>query len=142
MTITSNDLFAHLDQQIDVMARVLASLNAEREALIGRDADALENALAEKNECLRRAAELERERQCMPSIDAGIDLGGRWDELIDLTRQCRAQNLHNGALIRGQRRRVEDTLQWLRGDSDAARVYGPDGERRSGMQSRATLASA
>ena len=127
--------------QIDVMNHVLASLDAEREALIARDADALETALIAKNEWLTRAAELEKARQSNPSgpeADSEVDR----EELERLFRECQDKNAFNGALIRGQRRLVENTLQWLRGDPDEARVYGPDGTNRNGVKTQATLTSA
>ena len=141
MSDNRKNVLAHLDQQIDAMMQVLTSLNAESEALVARDADALETALGGKTEALKKAAELEQSRLSMQSVDTdSAGVSARWDELLELTRQCQAKNIFNGNLIRGQRRRVEDTLHWLRGDVDAAHIYGPDGER-GGVQTRATLAS-
>jgi len=129
-----------LDHQIDVMTRVLASLDAEREALLARDADALESALMAKNKWLTRAAELEQARQSSPTrTDAASEVDA--DELKRLVGECQAKNAFNGSLIRGQRRMVENTLQWLRGDPDEAGVYGPDGTNPSGIKSRANLTS-
>ena len=134
MTPTPEEMLAHLNEQIDVMARVQASLAAERQA-------ALEAALAEKNEWLTRAAELEQQRQLMGVDASGADeLRSRWAVLMNLTAECRARNADNGALIRGQRRLVQNALDWLRGDPDAPTLYGPDGANH-GARNRATLAS-
>ena len=128
------------DSRIDVMTRVLACLDAEREALLARDADALETALIAKNQWLTRAAELEQARQSEPS-DPSADPEVDPDELKRLIGECQTKNAFNGAQILGQRRLVESTLQWLRGDPDEARVYGPDGTNPSGVKTRATLTS-
>jgi flagellar biosynthesis/type III secretory pathway chaperone len=141
MTVSHEDMLAQLDRQIDAMRKVQFSLGAERQALIERNAEALEAALADKNQWLTRAAELEKSRQTMRLDDKDSDeLSLRWSVLTDLTAQCQAKNAENGALIRGQRRLVQNTLEWLRGDPDGPGPYGPDGTKR-GTHSRATLAS-
>lgn len=134
--------FALLDQQIDVMRHVKSSLDSEREALLARDPDALEQALVAKNRWLTRAAELEQARQSAPTIESPrLDSSGRWNELMELIRQCQDANVHNGALIRGQRRLVQNTLMWLRGDDDRAGTYGPDGAEPGRVKTRASLAA-
>lgn len=128
------------ENQITVMTEVLASLDAEREALLARDPDALETALIAKNEWLTRAAELEQSRQSSPPRREERSEADP-DELNRLIEECQARNAFNGTLIRSQRRLVENTLKWLRGDPDESRVYGPDGSNPSGVKTRATLTS-
>jgi flagellar biosynthesis/type III secretory pathway chaperone len=142
--VTDRDLARHLDEQIDAMQSVLAALEAEQQALKRRDADALLQAVNGKATSLARADELEKRRQTLIeqtsffesgrsgrpfSTDAGIT--HRWQQLLALAHQCRAINDSNGLLIRGQRRRVDMTLQILRGSSAAPAEYGPGGESRS-----------
>jgi flagella synthesis protein FlgN len=139
-----------LDRQLEALGRVLEMLGDEHEALLGRDAAALELVTGSKADALARADDLERRRrELAPTLsdmerfaqDPGI--GGRWERLLELTRQCRDRNDANGRLIRRQQARVESALGLLRGDSTSGDrdLYGPDGEQRRG-NGRAPLASA
>jgi flagellar biosynthesis/type III secretory pathway chaperone len=152
--VSDRDLARHLDEQIAAMQAVLSALEAEQLALRHRDGDALLQAVNGKATSVARADQLEQRRQAMMadlgladrrtavgrqfSADAGISQ--RWQQVLALTRQCRAVNESNGLFIRGQRRRVDATLQILRGGSSAVAEYGPGGEGRSRSSSR-TLAS-
>lgn len=90
-----------------------AALEAERRALLARDGDALRQACAAKNDCLRGLAQ----------VDAANFLPGphaeRLQALADLNRA-------NGELIARRRRDVEWTLSRL-GRSDTAAAYDPQG---------------
>jgi flagellar biosynthesis/type III secretory pathway chaperone len=148
--VSDRDLAGHLDVQIAAMQSVLAALEAEHQALKQRDGDALLQAVNGKAASLSRADELEKKRQLMVqqlglagppvhgsrqfSADAGI--AQRWQQVLALTRQCQAMNESNGQFIRGQRRRVDATLQLLRGGSAAIAEYGPGGQGRAPATTR------
>jgi flagellar biosynthesis protein FlgN len=143
-TLPDRDLARLLDEQIDAMQSVLTSLEAERQALVARDGDALLKAVSSKSASLASADSIENRRQATLArlgisdrpgrsgrsftTDGGISQ--RWQQVLALTAQCRALNDANGQIIRGQRRRVEGTLRVLRGEPTAAAEYGPSGERR------------
>jgi flagellar biosynthesis/type III secretory pathway chaperone len=63
------------------------------------------------------------------------------NELKGLAVECRQQNEANGLLIRGQRRRIEGSLNVLRGGRAAPDTYGRDGETRLIRGSKTPLAS-
>ncbi|MDJ0927306.1 MAG: flagellar protein FlgN [Gammaproteobacteria bacterium] len=145
-TVAMKDL---LDRQAAALEKVLETLDHEREALMNRDAAALELITKEKQEALAKADELEQQRlalapdlNAMELLAATPDVAPRWEKLLDLTRRCREQNDTNGRMIRRQARRVESTLQLMRGQPGNAGVYGPDGESsRSGGSNRPPIAS-
>lgn len=142
-----------LDRQIDAMQAVLTALEAEQAALGTRDAGALMQAVSDKAGRIAEAGRLEAQRRdvvAFPlsglvgprgqfSADAGVS--HRWQQLIALAQRCRNLNESNGQLIRGQRRRVDQALCLLRGESPAASSeYGPSGDTRPRHVSR-SLAS-
>ena len=151
-TLSDRELAQLLDEQIAGMQSVLTSLEAERAALSARDGDALLRAVSDKAQSLAGADTLEQRRQQYLqqmglgarhggrqfSVDAGVSQ--RWQQVLALTRQCRALNDANGQLIRGQKRRTEGALRILRGDATAPAEYGPGGVERSRSQHR-SLAS-
>ena len=138
-----------LDRQAAALEKVLESLDHEREALMDRDAAALELVTKEKQQALAKADDLEQQRlalapdlSAMELLAATPEVASRWEKLLDLTRRCREQNDINGRMIRRQSRRVESTLQLMRGQPNSSGVYGPDGESTQGSgQSRPPIAS-
>jgi flagellar biosynthesis/type III secretory pathway chaperone len=137
-------LQALLDQEIAALRAVLATLQTERAALQDRAPDALLAASNGKAEAVARAARLERERRDHVEANPGTQtaaVNGLLNELKKLAAECRQQNEANGLLIRGQRRRVEGSLNVLRGGSAAPDTYGRDGETRPIRGPRTPLAS-
>jgi flagellar biosynthesis/type III secretory pathway chaperone len=127
-------------------ARMLEVLGLEREALARRDFPAIEQAAAEK-ERLIAALESLAERQNAVLRSAGVvvtagrlgealeragmpDLVPLWDDLQDLLRRCRQQNLVNGGVIEMSRRFAREVLATLRGTAPGSDLYGRCGERR------------
>ena len=131
-----------LERQISALEKLLEVLMQERDALLHRDADALAQAAQCKQALLASVGELEQQRQALaPDGPDGMEsvtaqsgrVGALVERLFDLGRCCREQNESNGRLIHRQRRRVESTLQLLRGrPASGDTVYGPDGSRASG----------
>jgi len=133
-----------LDQEVQALEGVLATLRDERAALDQRSPDALIAASNAKAEAVARAARLEQQRreylEAHPARPAPAE-GRLLTELKKLAGECRRQNDANGLLIRGQRRRVEGSLNVLRGGGGKSEVYGRDGETRPVRPSRTPLAS-
>ncbi len=160
-SLPDRDLARLLDEQIDAMQAVLSSLEAERQALSARDAEALLKAVSSKADSLTAADAVDQRRQALlerfgmsdragrtgrlghPSRSFSKDGGiaQRWRQVLALTQQCRALNDTNGHLIRGQRRHVDGALRLLRGEPVASTEYGPGGitRQRSGQRSLATF---
>ncbi len=133
-----------LEQEVAALRAVLATLHAEREALDGRDSEALLAASNAKAEAVARAARLEQECRQHAAANAGTqsrDVEALLGDLKRLAAECRQQNEANGLLIRGQRRRVEGSLNVLRGGRAVADTYGRDGETSLTRGSKAPLAS-
>lgn len=137
-----------LDRQLQALDQVLELLGDEHDALLGRDVARLELVTGSKAEALARADELERRRLALAPTLSDMEryaqdpeISGRWDRLLDLTRQCRERNDANGRLIRRQQARVESALGLLRGENASGDrdLYGPDGGQRRG--GRTPLAS-
>jgi len=137
-------VLALLTQEIEALQRILATLSAERAALDERAPDALLAASTAKAEAVALAASLEQQRQAQSAADPAAPTAAASsliNELKTLAAECRQQNDANGLLIRGQRRRVEGSLNVLRGGRAAPDTYGRDGETRLIQASRAPLAS-
>ena len=133
-----------LTQEVEALRAVLATLDTERAALEARAPDALLAASNGKAEAVARAARLEQERREHVEAHPGTQtatVNGLLNELKRLAAECRQQNEANGLLIRGQRRRVEGSLNVLRGGHAAPDTYGRDGESRPTRGSKTPLAS-
>lgn len=136
-------LAALLRLEIDALRAVLGSLEVEREALEQRSAEALIAASQAKVEAVNRATQLEKEHRDFLAANQGAQAApdNLKNELKDLATQCRRLNEANGHMIRGQRRRIEGSLNVLRGGRAAPDTYGRDGETRTLRGARTTLAS-
>ena len=137
-------LQALLEQEVEALRAVLVTLLAERGALEERAPDALLAASNAKSEAVARAARLEQERRDLVEANPGAQPQAANDLLNELKRlatECRQQNEANGLLIRGQRRRVEGSLNVIRGGRAAPDTYGRDGETRPARGPKTPLAS-
>jgi flagella synthesis protein FlgN len=139
-----SSLQALLNEEVEALRAVLATLTAERAALAERAPDALLAASSAKADAVARAARLERE--CREHLEASpgarpAGINQSLNELQRLARECRLRNEANGLLIRGQRRRVEASLNVLRGGRSAPDTYGRDGETHALRSARSPLAS-
>ena len=137
-------LQALLNQEVEALRAVLATLQTERTALEERSPDALLAASNGKAEAVACAARLEQERREHLEANPGTQpaaVNRLLNELKRLAMECRQQNEANGLLIRGQRRRVEGSLNALRGGRAAPDTYGRDGETRPTRGPKTPLAS-
>ena len=116
--------------------RMLDALEAERAALRSRDAEALLTAVRRKGDALDRAT------HASDHVGAADPAGTPGESLRALAARCRELNDANGALIRGQRRRIDGALRVLVGNTgNAAEVYGRDGGTQFMPARRRPLAS-
>lgn len=133
-----------LDQEVEALRAVLATLKDELSALNARAPEDLLAASNAKAEAVARAARLEQQRRDYLEANPGRPAAAEsrlLNELKKLAVECRQQNDANGLLIRGQRRRVEGSLRVLRGGSAAPDTYGRDGETRPVRGPKMPLAS-
>ena len=133
-----------LAEEVEALRAVLATLQTELAALNERAPDALLTASNAKGEAVARAARLEQDRREFLAANPGVQpapVNQLLSELKRLAGECRRQNEANGLLIRGQRRRVEGSLNVLRGGSSAPDTYGRDGETRPRRGPKTPLAS-
>ncbi len=125
--------------------RLESALAAERAALEDRDAAALQEAGASKQDYLSRLDELDGQRRRLladhgyPADHGGVEavladctaahaLGDLWRELGNVAERCRDANTANGAIVHLRRRQIGRALDVLRGAPEgAAPVYGADG---------------
>ncbi|HZX23600.1 MAG TPA: flagellar protein FlgN [Woeseiaceae bacterium] len=125
--------------------RLEAALAAERAALEERDAAALHEAGAGKQELLSRLDGLDEQRRRLladhgyPADQGGIEalladclpahpLRELWRELGKVAERCRDANAANGAIVHLRRRQIGRALDVLRGAPEGtAPVYGADG---------------
>lgn len=138
------NLRALLDQEVDALRAVLGTLEDELAALHERAPEALIAASNAKAEAVARAARLEQQRRDFLAANPGPPAAPEnrlLNELKKLAAECRQQNDANGVLIRGQRRRIEGSLNVLRGGSAAPDTYGRDGETRPVRGPKTPLAS-
>ena len=137
-------LEALLTEELSALRAVLATLETERTALQERSPDALIAASNAKAEAVARAARLEQDRRDSLAASPGTQpatVTRLLNELKKLAAECRQRNEINGQMIRGQRRRVEGSLNVLRGAQAAPDTYGRDGETRPVMGGKKPLAS-
>lgn len=135
-------LGAVIDEQIRCAERMLAVLDREARALDAGDAEALNDAGAEKVRLVDTLDALEGERRDLAAVaspSARSALDRRWHRLLELTEQMKAENARNGARVDARREQVLAALRILRG-ADVP-LYDAAGARRPGREGR-TLGSA
>jgi len=145
----AGELLRLLGRQVEALEDFARALDAEREALVGRDADALAACAGRKSEAVAVVESLEQQRRRiapsladMEAYASSARVAERWERLLELTRRCREVNDANGRMIRRQRTRVDAALGLLRGQRSAEPgVYGPDGERCAVAPGRPPIAS-
>jgi flagellar biosynthesis/type III secretory pathway chaperone len=151
------ELKAHLDAEIVAAETLLKTLQDERAALKGTDAQALDRAGGAKVTALTRFEQLEQERRLMCQghadrvafeqlIDAldrqaslqspefsmrpDATLRAKWQQLLELTSRCRDANETNGLIVSHRQKQIRQLLSVLRG-TGGAETYGPSGARSS-----------
>ena len=134
-------LLDRLDAELLALQAVLHAMEDEFTALERRDAEAVTRVSERKAAAVAEAASLKAAREADPHYqscsqapdEAPAAFRHRLQALRSLAERCQQLNESNGRLIHGQRRRVEATLNLLRGGSAA-----PDAYDRSGAASYAS----
>jgi|SRR5690348_5453674 len=126
------------------VTELAATLAAEREALVGADAAALDRAGARKQALMQQLEQLDAERVQLLKVEpsAAAQVEPRWREVLELLRGCHEMNQRNGSLVSQRLTQVREALAVLSGQGgDARGLYGPGGEVRTALRSH-HLASA
>ena len=120
-----------LDREIEVARTLAATLDAERAALTGTSAEAVELKAAEKTRLLGAIEKLEDERRAV-SVAAEQGLPGsrvprgtsiaatvaeRWRTLMEIMAGCRTANQVNGYIINLRQGQISQLLSIVRGAS-------------------------
>lgn len=132
----SLDPTAVLERSIEGAQRLLALLERERSALEHGDAAALETCVAEKNRLLD---ELDRLGRTAPLAAA---TPGVRENLRRLLERCTERNRVNGRIIELSRRRIQQALALLRGQTAGSELYGPAGTASASPADARPLAKA
>jgi flagella synthesis protein FlgN len=150
---TQHSLESVLQQEVQCSERLLETLDAERTALIKRDTDALEAAVAKKLEYSQLLETLDRQREAILSelgfatdrdgvrrsfdaLPAGGKLNRLWQQILENIAKCQAGNLTNGGILESGRQQVEQTLRILRGQQGSPFLYTPHGETSANLGRR------
>ena len=132
-----------LRAQYDCAGRLLNVLQAEAEALLSRDLDALEKLVNEKHQLMARFEQLDADTQrllethsdagrkditaCIDWCDDSGQLRRGWKALLDRIARCQQQNRVNGATLDSSRRHAQQALSVLRELAPAPDLYSATG---------------
>jgi flagellar biosynthesis/type III secretory pathway chaperone len=120
-----------LDREIELAHSLVATLAAEKAALTGDSAGAVEQKAGEKTRLLGALEKMEQERRslCDDPGAAGIaaTVVARWRSLIALMSRCRNANELNGYIIRVRQHQIRQLIDIVRG-KPAAITYDPHGK--------------
>jgi flagella synthesis protein FlgN len=144
-----------LSAELRTLKCVSEALDGEHAALVDGPPDALESAVARKNEALQQHREQLDHRlawtqaQGLPpdaplssllsSLQASLQdaaLAEQQRALADLATQCQEANRRNGLLIARRQQRTRGALDILRGVDSQGDVYSLSGAREHGADSR------
>lgn len=149
-------------EQGSAAALLLEALESERQALAGRDSQAVADAAGRKQTALASIESLERERRRLtqalgygvsaedmtqliaritvefPNARAVAELSAAWSSLGRTLRRCRDINATNGRVVASLQRRVQQALNLLRGGRGEVATYGRTGSTQlAGASARA-----
>lgn len=147
LTATCSKLANLLQEELERSTRLLAVLEAEHVVIAGRDTDALQQIIAEKQEllgCLERSHEyrlqllqtnnLAMSQEGLTSLlqqcgDKQNELSVNWSEIRSTLAACQLKNQQNGVILATSRRVTRDALAILLGDSaDNSELYNQSGK--------------
>lgn len=115
-----------------------ATLETEREALIGADAAALDQIGARKHALMQQLEQYDAERlqliQATPAAAALLEAD--WKQVLQSLETCRQLNLRNGTLVGQRLAQVRRALAVLTGQPGESGIYGPSGELRARLRSQ------
>src|ERR1700719_612139 len=131
MTQDARRLEDLLDREIALARALAATLAAEKLALTGQSAAAVEQNAAEKIRVLESIEKLEEERRalCASPLSAGLaaTVVERWRALMELMAGCRTANEVNGHIIHVRQHQICQLIDIVRGGGPSI-TYGPQGK--------------
>ena len=140
-----------LVRELETLTQVIETLDIEHEALLGSDAERLEQAVAAKQRAIAAHAQARHERETLglrENLRAQIEshpgffngLKAQALDTVDVLREKGAAsknaNKRNGMLIAGLRERTRSALTLLRPDAANVTLYGNRGSAEDTMGSR------
>lgn len=154
----SDELATLLAREVDCVARLLATLVQESDALTSADIDKLEKITPAKNACMAEQAELAAQRgrflaslsyaDSNDGLQAFLTACGNPPELVSqlealgtYAEQCQQRNRENGRLILAKQQQAQSALNILRQNGSAGPTYSGQGLADSSEDSR-TLGKA
>jgi flagellar biosynthesis/type III secretory pathway chaperone len=155
--ITCHNQFKRLLEQELIYVRELLDILAQERDALGHDRAKFESISMHKSEVITKleqssnrrtallqdagyAADKQGMDTCIQWCDNKNVLLSRWQELLNLTSQCRDNNHVNGMIIESSRRSIHQALSILYGQP-ANNVYSASGQSEEGGLSR-TIAKA
>ena len=140
-----------LVRELETLTQVVETLDIEHEALLGSDAERLEQAVAAKQRAIAAHAQARHERETLglrENLRAQIEshpgffngLKAQALDTVDVLREKGAAsknaNQRNGMLIAGLRERTRSALTLIRPDAANVTLYGNRGSAEGTMGSR------
>ena len=140
-----------LVRELETLTQVVETLDIEHEALLGSDAERLEQAVAAKQRAIAAHAQARHERETLglrENLRAQIEshpgffngLKAQALDTVDVLREKGAASKNakqrNGMLIAGLRERTRSALTLLRPDAANVTLYGNRGSAEDTMGSR------
>lgn len=133
-----------ISQESSALGELAGLLEREHVCLVANDVAALEQAMADRQQCVGVIVRVEEERKSMcrmlgysndlPGLErllAWCDPSGSlkplWAECAGRGLRCRELNDRNGALVNARLKRVEGLLGALTGTASEGRTYGRAG---------------
>jgi flagella synthesis protein FlgN len=113
-----------------------AVLEAERDALAGADATALDSIGERKQLLMQQLEQLDVERlQLIQNAPLASTVEPVWQQVVRTLQSCRDLNQRNGVLVGQRLGQVRRALAVLTGRNGDTGVYGPSGELHPALQS-------
>ncbi len=133
--------------------QLLACLQSERNALVRRDMDRVQDSTAEKLRLSQQLEELEHRRErlvaelgfatdaeglraCYNSLPQAEHCQRLWQQILTDMEACRSGNLTNGGILEASRQHVEQALCILRGQSGTPGLYSQAGDTAADLGRR------
>lgn len=139
-----NDALASvLDEMQQCAEQLQSTLEAERAALDGADAGALDAAGSRKQTLMQQLEQLDAERQllCREQPVSDAMRASRWEHILQVLRHCHALNQRNGGLVNQRLVQLRQALAVLTGHAGEGDLYGSGGELHGSLRSKSLAAA-
>ena len=148
---SAEDIARALDNELETLTQVVETLDIEHDALMGSDAQRLEQAVAAKQRAITTHAQARYEREMLglrEDLRAQVEshpgfFNGLQNQALACIDELRVKgeasknaNQRNGMFIAGLRERTRSALTLLRPDAANVTLYGNRGSAEDTMGSR------